>query len=92
ITIVMMMWLFLSPVFIPFTLVKEKLTEAGALHLLKIYELNPMTNILCTWRDIFHEPGFHPERFLYMAIISTLVFFIGRWIFQKLEPRFAEMM
>ena len=84
ISIVMMMWLFLSPVFIPISRVPEQVMWA--------YELNPMAAILCTWRDIFYTPGFHPERFLYMAVVSTVVFCLGRWLFRKLEPRFAEMM
>lgn len=82
--VIMMAWLFMSPVFIPISNVPEKF--------LWIYTVNPMAGILCTWRDIFYQPGFHPERFLVLAPVCLIVFLLGRWIFRKLEPRFAEMM
>ena len=82
--IVMMAWLFVSPVFIPISNVPERF--------LWIYKVNPMAGLLCIWRDIFYEPAFHPERLLYLVPICFGTFFIGRWIFCRLEPRFAEMM
>lgn len=82
--VVMMMWLFMSPVFIPIANIPEQF--------LWIYHVNPMAGILCTWRDIFYQPAFHPERLLYLMPICLIVFLLGRWIFRRLEPRFAEMM
>lgn len=82
--VVMMMWLFMSPVFIPISNVPERY--------LWIYSANPMAGILCSWRDIFYQPGFHPERLLYLLPLCLAVFLLGRWIFRRLEPRFAEMM
>ena len=82
--VVMMAWLFVSPVFIPITNVPERY--------LWVYEVNPMGGILMTWRDVFWEPGFHPERFVVLVPLCLTVFFFGRWLFRRLEPRFAEMM
>lgn len=82
--IVMMLWMYCSPVFIPITSIPEKY--------LPYYYLNPMTGILSVWRDVFYSPGFHPERFGYIFGVSLLVFLFGRWMFRRLEPRFAEMM
>ena len=82
--VVMMAWLFVSPVFIPINNVPERY--------LWIYEINPMGGILMTWRDIFYEPAFHPERFIVLAPICVAVFLFGRWLFRRLDPRFAEMM
>ncbi len=82
--VAMMSWMFVSPVFIPISRIPEQY--------LWFYHLNPMAGILCTWRDIFYEPGFHPERFLYLTPVCLVVFCLGRWIFRRLEPRFAEMM
>lgn len=87
-TVIMQAWMFMTPIFIPIDVVREKLGG-----LAWIYEtLNPMTGILCTWRDIFYQPGFHPERFIYILSMSLVVFFIGRAIFKKCEPQFAERM
>lgn len=80
----MMLWLFVSPVFIPIDNVPERF--------LWLYEVNPMGGILMTWRDIFWSPGFHPGRFLLLAPVCLAVFLFGRWLFRRLEPRFAEMM
>lgn len=82
--VLMRVWLFLSPVFIPIGNVPERYRF--------IYDLNPMAGILCTWRDAFYEPAFHPERFAQLGLVCLLVFLGGRWVFKSLEPRFAEMM
>lgn len=82
--VLMMAWLFMSPVFIPISNVPERF--------LWIYRLNPMAGILCIWRDIFYQPAFHPERLLGLVPVCLAVFLLGRWIFHRLEPRFAEMM
>ena len=80
----MMMWMFCSPVFIPISAVPERY--------LWIYRINPAALILGVWRDVFYQPGFHPEFFVQLLTVSVLVFFGGRWIFRKMEPGFAEMM
>lgn len=83
-TIVMMMWFYSSPIFIPIQRIPEKL--------LRYYYLNPMAGILSVWRDIFYRPALHSERFAYIFAVSLAVFLFGRWVFRRLEPRFAEMM
>lgn len=82
--VLMMAWLFMSPVFIPISNVPERF--------LWIYRINPMAGILCIWRDIFYQPAFHPERLWALAPVCLAVFLLGRWVFRRLEPRFAEMM
>ena len=82
--IVMMMWMFCSPVFIPVSSVPEKY--------LWIYNINPMAPILQIWRDIFYVPGWHPQYFLPLLAACTAVFLLGRMVFRKMEPGFAEMM
>lgn len=82
--IVIMMWMFASPVFIPMSAVPEKYQW--------VYKLNPMALILQIWRDIFYQPGWHPEVFLIVVPTSIAVFLLGRAVFRKMEPAFAEMM
>lgn len=86
-TIVMMMWMFASPVFIPVSTVAE-----SAPQYLWVYQVNPMARILCIWRDIFYQPGFHPEGYLPMLAFGLAALLLGRWMFRKMEPGFAEMM
>lgn len=82
--IVMLVWMFLSPVFIPITAVPKQY--------LWIYDINPMAGIMNIWRDIFYQPGLHTETWITLGLISGLTWLLGRWIFKALEPRFAEMM
>ena len=82
--IFMMMWMFCSPVFIPVSAVPDKY--------LWIYNVNPMASILQIWRDIFYVPGWHPQLFLPLVAVCAVIFYIGRLVFKKMEPGFAEMM
>ena len=83
-TIVLMMWMFLSPVFIPIANVPMEYRW--------VYDYNPIACLMNIWRDIFYNPAFHPETFLPVLVVSFGVFVLGRWIFMRLEARFAEMM
>lgn len=84
ISVLMRIWLFASPVFIPMSRIPEQY--------MRIYELNPMTQVLMTWRDAFYLPAFHPERYPQMLAVAVAVFLFGRLIFRAQEPKFAEMM
>ena len=83
-SVLMRIWLYASPVFIPVSRIPEQY--------MRIYELNPMTQILMTWRDAFYQPAFHPERYPQMLAAVIVVFLFGRLIFRTQEPKFAEMM
>ena len=82
--LLMMAWMFMSPVFIPIRIIPEKY--------LNLYYLNPMAGIITTWRDAFYSPAFHPERFGYLFAVCIPVFLLGYFTFRKLDPRFAEKM
>lgn len=84
IQIVLMMWMFCSPVFIPISMVPQKY--------LWIYNLNPVAVMLCIWRDVFYCPGWHPQLYFQLLVMSSLMFVVGRRLFKIMEPRFAEMM
>ena len=57
-----------------------------------VFDVNPAARILQIWRDIFYDPGWHPQFFLPLLAECGAVFFLGRWVFRKMEPGFAEMM
>ncbi len=85
--IFLMAWCFLSPVFIPIENVRR-----NAPQWFFIYDVNPMSLVLRTWRDIFYEPGFHPEYFPLPLLTGIVLFLLGRSFFEKYDARFAEMM
>lgn len=82
--IVVMMWMFASPVFVPVSAVPEKYAW--------VYKVNPMALVLQLWRDIFYQPGWHPENYAIVLPTSLVVFLLGRALFRRMEPGFAEMM
>lgn len=82
--VVMMAWMFMTPIFIPITQIPQKY------HF--IYLLNPMASIMCIWRNIFYDPGLNLNLFISPFIVCTLVFLLGYFVFMKCEPGFAEMM
>lgn len=82
--VVMMMWMFASPVFIPVSAIPDRYSW--------VYRVNPAAVILQVWRDIFYSPGWHPGTFLPLLAGCSAIFLLGRWIFRKMEPGFAEMM
>lgn len=78
------LWCFVSPVFIPIQAVPEKYRF--------VYECNPMAGFIGIFRDIFYEPGLHPENWIMPCGLGVVLFLIGRWLFNRMSPRFAERM
>ena len=89
ITIIMMVWFFGTPIIYPLSMVPEKYQF--------IIKINPMTIYTAYYRNIFYYikypegAGFPSALETLTAVgITLLIFFIGYFIFKKLEPRFAE--
>ncbi|HAJ95518.1 MAG TPA: hypothetical protein DCP02_04710 [Actinobacteria bacterium] len=90
ITIVMMVWFFGTPIIYPLSMVPEKYQP-----FLKF--INPMTIYVTYYRNIFYYTKY-PEGAGFPSVVETiaalgislLIFFIGYFVFKKLEYRFAE--
>ena len=90
ITIVMMVWFFGTPIIYPLSMVPEQFQPYMKF-------INPMTIYAAYYRNIFYYVKY-PEGSGFPSIIETitavgitlLIFFIGYFVFKKLEPRFAE--
>ena len=78
-------WFYATPVVYPLSYVE------GHRSLYNVYKLNPMVRFLSMYRDLLYNlrrPTLADSAYVVgCAVISVL---IGRWIFLKLEPRFAE--
>jgi lipopolysaccharide transport system permease protein len=90
ITIVMMVWFFGTPIIYPLSMVPER-------YQVYIKFINPMTIYAAYYRNIFYyvkyteNAGFPTLAETLAALgISLLIFFIGYFVFKKMEPRFAE--
>lgn len=78
------LWLYLTPVIYPVTLVPEQY--------LPLYMLNPMAGIITAYRQIIIYG--QPPTLTYLMISgveAVLVFFLGYLIFKKLEVNFADI-
>ena len=90
ITIVMMVWFFGTPIIYPLSMVPERFQPY-------IKFINPMTIYAAYYRNIFYYVKY-PEGGGFPSVLETLtavgitflIFFIGYFVFKKLEPRFAE--
>lgn len=82
--IIMQMWLYASPVFIPVTMIPERWRCW--------YMLNPMAAIMTMWRNIFYAPRLDGSLFPPALLISAAIFLLGRGVFRRLQPIFAERM
>ena len=89
ITIIMMVWFFGTPIIYPLSMVPERFQF--------IIKINPMTIYAAYYRNIFYYvkypegAGFPsaPETLIALGI-TLLIFFIGYFVFKRLEFRFAE--
>ncbi|MFQ5875630.1 MAG: ABC transporter permease [Dehalococcoidia bacterium] len=78
------LWMFLSPVIYPVTLVPEQLQG--------LYRLNPMVGLVNAYRGVLLHGALPPVTDLVpVAAFSLVLLGGGFWLFKKLEPRFAEV-
>ncbi len=89
ITIIMMVWFFGTPIIYPLSMVPERFQF--------IIKINPMTIYAAYYRNIFYyvkypEGAGFPDTLETLGAlgITLLIFFIGYYVFKRLEPRFAE--
>lgn len=81
--LVLQLWFYASPIIYPVSLVPE--------YLRFIYFLNPMAGILESYRDILIRGVLPGNYLLISAIESLLIFMIGYWVFNRLQPLFADI-
>lgn len=79
----LLMWLYLTPVVYPLSLVPEKYVW--------VYKLNPMVGITEGYRSAFLNFPFDIGTILWSAIFSLIIFIFGYWIFKKGEKTFADI-
>ena len=84
-SIVSMVWMYLSPVMYPSSFVPEKYQA--------LFSLNPMMPIITAYRDILYYKRIPNIQILLSSIVIGIVFVVfGYIIFEKLQKGFAEEM
>jgi ABC-2 type transport system permease protein len=78
------MWMYLTPVLYP----PEIVPESARL----IFNLNPMTPLINSYRNIILYQVFPPwQSFAYSAVVSLVTYILGLTIFKKLSKNFADV-
>ena len=77
------MWMFLTPVVYPLSLVPDKY--------IWLYKLNPMVGIIEGYRSALFNFSFDSGTILWSALISFLIFIVGFIFFKKSEKIFADI-
>ena len=92
VAILMQMWMFLTPIIYPVSLVAEAAQTRGA-WLLDIYRLNPMERFVEVFRNLLYDNRL-PELTdaLYCVGSAALVFGVGFLVFSRNEKRLAELL
>lgn len=81
--IIMMAWMYLTPVFYQMDIVPEKF------HL--IFNLNPMTPVILAYQDILYHKQIPEMKNLMLATgMGIFVLIIGYFVFNKIQKRFVE--
>ena len=90
--IIMQFWFYATPIVYPLSLVPKTGTLFGReIAVRQLYALNPMVRFVECYRALLYDLRF-PDAgdVLYLLGVSILTLVIGRTIFLRFEPRFAE--
>lgn len=78
-----MAWMYMTPILYDASLIPEEL--------LPLFNLNPMTPIIASYRDIFYY-GVPPkaEDMLRAFVFAVIILIVGQFAFKRLQRHFAE--
>lgn len=92
-SVLMLAWFFLTPVFYPIETVPQRATLLGVTFnaRLWLYRLNPMASIIASYRDLLYWGAPTGLDFLLRtAVTSLIVLVVGYLVFLRYSPRFGE--
>lgn len=81
--LLLMLWMYMTPVVYPLSLVPEKYVW--------LYKLNPMVGIIEGYRSALFNYPFEWTIIAWSAIVSLIIFALGFTIFKKSERAFADI-
>jgi lipopolysaccharide transport system permease protein len=96
VSILMQIWLYLTPIIYPINLVQAQSDKVGGLFgtsitLVDIYKLNPMERFVNVFRNMLYDNRW-PDGgdYLYIVVCAVISFGIGLLIFRRAEKGLAE--
>lgn len=92
VAIAMQMWMYLTPIIYPVTLVERAARDNGE-WILFVYRLNPMERFVAVFRDLLYDNHWPPlDDALNCVAWGIGTFLIGYAVFVRNEKRLAEML
>jgi lipopolysaccharide transport system permease protein len=84
ITLLLMAWMYLTPIIYPETIVPERLRP--------VINLNPFTPLVRSYRNIFLDGG-APDwpGLAYFSLVAIVIFLFGYWWFARTRKSFADV-
>jgi ABC-2 type transport system permease protein len=95
-TILLQIWMYLTPIIYPISLVETQSDRVGGLFgtpitLIDIYSLNPMEHFVSVFRQLLYDNRLpDPVDALTCVLWALGVFSIGLWVFRRNERKLAE--
>lgn len=83
VNLILMLWMYLSPVVYALSLVPNNLVF--------IYKLNPMVGIIEGYRSAIFGNPFDIGTIIWSFVISSSIFLFGFWVFKRAEATFADI-
>ena len=96
VSIIMQIWMYLTPIIYPISLVTIQSDKYGGLFgtsvtILDVYRINPLERFVAVFRQLLYDNRWpDPQDFLLCAIWALAAFIVGLWIFRRSEKGLAE--
>lgn len=92
VSIVLQMWMYLTPIIYPISLVEEASAKHGS-WILTVYRLNPMERFVEVFRNFLYDNRWpDPTDFVFCFAAAAVMFAVGFLAFSKNEKKLAELL
>jgi len=90
--IALQMWMYLTPIIYPVTLV-EKVAKTHGSYLLELYRINPMERFVSVFRNLMYDNRFpNPIDLLWCFGWAVVIFSLGFLVFTRYERKLAVLL
>jgi ABC-type polysaccharide/polyol phosphate export permease len=91
--IALQMWMYLSPIIYPLTLVQAAADNSNRPWILKLYELNPIERFSVVFRNLMYDNRLpNASDLIACAIAGFVMLGLGYWVFSRNEKKLAELL
>lgn len=95
-SLVLQIWMYLTPIIYPISLVEEQSDRVGGLlgtpiTIMDIYQINPMERFVAVFRSLLYDNTWpNPADLIFCVFVSLLSLLVGLFVFSRNEKGLAE--